>query len=81
MADLFRLPHTLRCAALKACPSFHSSRLPARLHPRSPLRQFQNARVYVTLQTDTMYVQETQIAGVNVAYVRPFIVEQIDNRV
>ena len=33
---------------------------------------FTNARVYLTFQTDTSLVQQTQIAGVNVAYVGPY---------
>ena len=33
---------------------------------------FTNARVYLTFQTDTSFVQQTQIAGVNVAYVGPY---------
>jgi hypothetical protein len=38
---------------------------------------FHNARVYLTLQTDTSYVQQTQISGVNVAYVGPFPPRQL----
>ena len=38
---------------------------------------FHNARVYLTFQTDTSYVQQTQIAGVNVAYVGPFPAQQL----
>lgn len=38
---------------------------------------FHNARVYVTFQTDTSFVQQTTIAGVNVAYVGPFPAQQL----
>lgn len=38
---------------------------------------FTNARVFLTFQTDTQYVQQTVIAGVNVAYVGPFSAQQL----
>ena len=38
---------------------------------------FHNARVYLTLQTDASYVQQTQISGVNLAYLGPFPPQQL----
>jgi hypothetical protein len=39
--------------------------------------KFHNARVYLTLHSDTSYVQQTQIAGVNLAYIGPFPPQQL----
>jgi hypothetical protein len=38
---------------------------------------FTNARVYLTFQTDTQYVQRTQIEGVDVSYIGPFPPQQL----
>jgi hypothetical protein len=39
--------------------------------------KFHNARVYLTLHSDTRYVQQTQIFGVSVAYLGPFPPQQL----
>jgi hypothetical protein len=92
MAYLFRLRCTVRSAAVRlALPSVLLALLLASTTLATSVTytavtitdgqlgswKFQNARVYLTFDTDTMYVQQTQIGGVDVAYVGPFPPQQL----